>query len=137
MALATPSELREVTGITDAERAAIKAFIQGAVYCWVKNRRGEQFAVRDLVGGPNADWTGTPLYPLYAKHVGQGKPGDEAAEAAGRDLGWLVKSVLAEDKRTFDAGKGGLVSVYRWVEPVAAGAAPDAEPGAAPDPARM
>jgi hypothetical protein len=133
MALATPSELRDVTGISPPELAAIRAFVQGAVYCWVKNRRGEQFAVRDLVGGLNTDWTDTPLLPLYTKHVGKGKPSNEAAEAAGRDLGWIVKSVLADDKRTFEASKGGLVSQYRWLEPVAVGVAPDAEPGAAAD----
>ncbi len=129
MALATPSELRDVTGISPPELAAIKAFVQGAVYCWVKNRRGEQFAVRDLVGGLNTDWTDTPLYPLYAKHVGKGKPSKEAAESAGRDLGWIVKTVLADDKRTFEASKGELVSQYRWLEPVAAGAGQDAAPG--------
>src|SRR5262249_34932596 len=97
-------------------------FIQGAVYCWVKDRKGEQFAVRDLVGGDNRDWTGTPLDALYAKHIGQGKAGEVAIEAADRDLGWLVKSVLAEDRRTFEASKGGLVSVYRGVKVAAVGA---------------
>ncbi len=115
MALNPVSELREVHGIDDAQKAAIKAFVQGAVYCWVKNRKGEQFAVRDLVGGENASWAGTPLYALYAKHVAQGKTGKAASDAAGRDLGWLVKTVLSEDKRTFESSKDGLVSSYHWV----------------------
>jgi hypothetical protein len=115
MSLSQNSELREVHGIGDTEKAQIKAFLQGAVYCWVKNRKGEPFAVRDLVGGENGNWSGTPLQVLYAKHVGQGKDDEAASDAAGRDLGWLVKSVLAEDKRTFEASKDGLVSSYRWI----------------------
>ena len=115
MPLATPSELRDVTGITDAEKSAIKTFMQGAVYCWVKNRKGQQFAVRDLMGGENFEWEGTSLQVLYEKHIKQGKSNDAAIESAAKDLGWLVKTMLSEDKRTFEADKGGLVSVYRWI----------------------
>lgn len=113
--LTEPSELREVYGITDEERAHIKCFMQGAVYCWVKNRMGEPFAVRDLMGGENFEWEGTPLQVLYLKHLNGGKDNDAAIEAAAKDLGWLTKAVLAEDKRTFEAGKAGLVSSYRWI----------------------
>lgn len=113
--LTPPSELRDVYGITDTEKSLIKAFMQGAVYCWVKNRMGEPFAVRDLMGGENFEWSGTPLYALYLKHINSGKNDDAAIEDAAKDLGWLTKTVLSEDKRHFEAGKAGLVSSYRWV----------------------
>jgi hypothetical protein len=115
MALNPSSELRDVTGITESDKALIKAFMQGAVYSWAKNRKDEAFAVRDLVGGENFEWSGTPLYVLYEKHIGQGKNSAEAIEAAAKDLGWLTKTVLAEDKRTFIPSKSELVSHYRWV----------------------
>ena len=113
--LTKPSRLRDVRGISDTDKALIKAFMQGAVYSWVKNRKGEQLAVRDLVGGENFEWMGTPLYVLYEKHINAGKSIKPAIKAAAIDLGWLVKTVLSQDKRTFEAGKGGLVSTYRWV----------------------
>lgn len=115
MALNPSSEIRDVHGISDAEKDSIKAFMQGAVYCWVKNRKDEEFAVRDLVGGENYDWNRTPLQVLYEKHIDAGKNHDSSVEAAAKDLGWLVKAVLHEDKRTFEAGKTGLVNSYRWV----------------------
>ena len=115
MALNPPSELRGVTGITEFEESAIRAFLQGAVYAHVKDHGREPFAARDLVGGVNFDWDGTPLLPLYEKHVNQGKTNPEAIEAAGRDVGWLLKSVLAQDKRTFVPSKAALVSHYEWV----------------------
>src|ERR1039458_893183 len=87
----------------------------GYPYSWVKNRKGKKLAVRDLVGGENFEWKGTPLYVLYQKHIDAGKDNESAIKSAARDLGWLVKTVLSEDKRTFEAGKGGLVSTYRWV----------------------
>lgn len=115
MAFTEHSELREVNGITSTEKSLIKAFMQGAAYSWVKNRRNESFAVRDLMGGENTDWSGTPLQALYDKHIYAGKDADSASEDAAKDLGWLVKSVLSEDKRTFKAGKAGLVNSYHWV----------------------
>lgn len=118
MALNPPSELREVSGISEDERALIRAFMQGAVYCWVKNCDNKPFAVRDLVGGMNFDWRGTPLRVLYEKHRNRGKDNASAIEAAGIDLGWLVKAVLDDDRRTFIPGKilikDGLVSNYHW-----------------------
>jgi len=115
MTLIPDSELRETHGISDEQKALINSFMQGAVYCWNKNRSGEPFAVRDLMGGENFDWNGTPLQALYEKHISAGKEHEEAIGAAAKDLGWLVKSVLARDKRTFEAGKEGLVSSYRWI----------------------
>lgn len=116
MSLILDSDLRDVHGIDDDTKAQIKAFIQGAIYCWVKNRKGQPFAVRDLVGGENGNWSGTPLRALYQKHIEQGKGADVANDAAGRDIGWLVKSVLADDKRTLKTEKDGRVNSYRWVD---------------------
>ena len=115
MAITPRSELRDVSGINDTDKALIKAFMQGAVYCWVKNRKDEAFAVRDLMGGENFEWDRTPLMPLYRKHIRAGKDNDSAIKAAGQDLGWLVKSMLDEDRRTFVVGDAGLANSYRWI----------------------
>jgi hypothetical protein len=115
MALVAPSEVRDVHGITDGQKSLIKAFMQGAVYCWVMNRKDEWFAVRNLVGGENFEWSGTPLIVLYEKHIRLGKGRDAAIEQAAIDLGWLTKAVLSEDKRTFEVGDAGMARAYRWV----------------------
>jgi hypothetical protein len=81
----------------------------------VKNRSWEQFAARDLVGGENFEWQGTPLIVLYEKHINLGKTNESAIEDAGKDLGWLLKAVLVDDKRHFEAGRSGLSAGYRWV----------------------
>ena len=116
MALRPESELREPSGIEDSDRNLIRAFMQGAVYSWVKNCPGEPFAVRDLVGGPNSDWNGTPLQVLYDRHIDSRKTEDEAFEAAAKDLGWIVKSLLSDDHRTFEVARAGLVNTYLWVD---------------------
>ena len=115
MSLIPDSEVREVTGITIDQNRLIKAFLQGAVYAWVKNKKDIQFAARDLVGGENYEWEGTPLNELYLKHRNSGKDNQEAIEAAGKDVGWLLKAVLFEDKRHFEVGRSGLTAGYRWV----------------------
>jgi len=115
MALIPPSQIRNVRGIASDKKDLIKAYLQGAVYSWVKNRKGELFAARDLVGGDNYEWGGTPLSVLYEKHIAMGKDSDGAVQAAAKDLGWLLKSVLHKDKRHFHAGRSGLTAGYKWV----------------------
>ena len=110
MSLIVKSEVRNVTGITDEEKIAICNFLQGAVYCWCKNRPDEWFAMRDLMGGDNFYWEGTPLYALYEKH--QTKP--NAVEEAGKDSGWLLKKVIDDDKRKFETKKDEMVRKYKW-----------------------
>ncbi len=109
------TELRSVTGIDQTERQRILDFLQGAVYCWCKNRSDDWFSARDLLGGENYHWAGTPLLPLYLKHEDKGKDWEQAVKDAGKDAGWLLKSVIANDKRTFETKKEELIRKYRWV----------------------
>lgn len=115
MSLVPTSQLRKVQGITQEQASLIKAFLQGAAYSWAKNRKGEQFAARDLVGGDNFEWEGTPLIVLYEKHVALGKDNESAITDAAKDLGWLLKSVLDTDKRHFTIGRSGLTAGYKWI----------------------
>jgi hypothetical protein len=112
MAINESSELREVSGISMEEKENIKYFFQGAVYCWCKNRKNEWFSLRDLMGGDNYFWQGTPLLSLYLKH--EGKNGEPVKEA-GKDAGWLLKSVIIEDKRLFETKVESLIRQYRWI----------------------
>ena len=105
---------REVYGIDDNTMQRIKDFLQGAVYCWCKNRPNEWFAASDLVGGKNADWSNLPLNGLYQKYIDLGKPVNYAFDQSGIDLGHILKCVLKEDGRTFETRKG-FTREYRWL----------------------
>lgn len=74
--------------------------------CWCKNRSDEWFSIRDLMGGDNFYWEGTPLICLWEKN--------KDVVAAGKDAGWLLKKVISDDKRTFETKKEELVRKYRW-----------------------
>lgn len=115
MTLRPESELREPVGVEERDRELIRAFMQGAVYSWVKNCPDGYFAVRDLVGGLNNDWNGTPLQVLYDRHIEAGKDDQEAFEAAAKDLGWIVKTLLSDDRRIFRVEKSGLVNSYLMI----------------------
>jgi len=108
-------KVNEVYGITDREKQRIMDYLQGAVYCWCKNRPNEWFSVRDFLGGDNYDWHETPLIVLYEKHILKGKDETNAINAAGKDAGWLLKKVIAEDQRHFDTKKEDLIRKYKWV----------------------
>ncbi len=104
--LADDSEIIYVNGITDEQKQINIDFLQGDVYSWCKNRKDEWFAARDLLGGDNYYWQGTPMIALYEK--------SEDVEQAGKDAGWLLKRVLNDDKRTFEVSTDGRVKIYRW-----------------------
>jgi hypothetical protein len=112
MALIEKSEVRDVYGINNKQ--SILNFLQGAVYCWCKNRPDEWFSMRDLMGGDNYYWEGTPLLELYNKHINKGKDWEEAVAAAGKDSGWLLKRVINDDKRRFNTKTEELIRKYRW-----------------------
>ena len=108
-----------VNGFTDEEIAAMRNFLQGAVYCWCKNRRDEWFAARDLLGGDNYYWEGTPLYSLYDYYLdGDEDNNDYAVEEAGKAAGRLLKSVIVDDMRIFETREG-YTREYKWTGLVA------------------
>lgn len=114
MSLIPPSEIRSVTGLSELEEQRIRDFLQGAVYIWSKNRRNEWFGLRDLMGGENYFWNGTPLIRLWEKHTNRGLSDDDAVAAAARDGGWLLKSVIDQDRRPFETREEALIRQYRW-----------------------
>ncbi len=105
-----------ISGIHKCDMKLIKAFLQGAVYCWIKNKKGEIFALRNLVGGENSNWINTPLEPLYEKHINMGKYNKTANEVAGQDAGKILKLVLKNDKRKFEVSDAGFTNGYKWIK---------------------
>jgi hypothetical protein len=112
MTINPQSEVRDVSGISDNQRTAIWHFLQGAVYCWCKNRRDEWFSLRDLMGGDNFFWEGTPLQALFEKHE---LSSQDPIKQAGQDGGWLLKSVIRRDRRNFETREEHMIREYRWV----------------------
>jgi len=111
-------KVKGVSGISVEQESMIKAFLQGAVYCWNKNVTDKKiivFAAHDLVGGVNKDWEKTPLRILFDKHMKRLGDAKKAEKAAGKDLGWILYAVLNEDMRDYEKCSKGLVTGYRWV----------------------
>ncbi|WP_411897539.1 hypothetical protein [Elizabethkingia occulta] len=104
--------IRTVNGITPEEEQRIIDFLQGAVYCWCKNRKDEWFSLRELMGGDNFYWESTPLEPLYTKHKAVGAT--DPVKSAGKDCGWLLKKVIIRDSRDFETDKFEMTRKYKW-----------------------
>jgi hypothetical protein len=77
---------------------------------------GKWFSVRDLFGGENFDWKGTPIIKLYEKHKSKGKSDDNAIKDAGKDVGWILKKVIDDDDRKFETKKEELIRKYNWIK---------------------
>ena len=100
-----------VAKLHPSEIQRIKDFIQGSVYCFCKNCPDQWFAARDLFGGENYYWSGTPLLELYKWH--EHNRSSDAVKMAGIDVGWLLLDVIDDDKRMFDLGEG-FTHQYKW-----------------------
>lgn len=117
MSIIQQTDVRKVTGITKEQYDAIFYFLQGAVYSWCKSKSHEWFSIRELLGGENYFWDGTPLLALYEKHKTQlGKDWASAVEGADKDARWILKEVIANDKRVFETKKDDAIRVYKWAE---------------------
>ncbi len=64
------------------------------------------------MGGENYYWEGTPMIALYRKHEASSS---DAVKSAGQDGGWLLKSVIDTDLRTFETREANMIREYRWV----------------------
>ena len=97
------------------EKNRIYDFLQGSVYCWCKNRDNEWFSLRDLMGGDNYYWQGTPMIALYNKQVA--KNAADPVKEAGKEGGRLLLDVIINDGRSFETKVESLIRQYRWVRP--------------------
>jgi hypothetical protein len=105
---------RAVYGITDEQRRDIFCFLQGSVYCWCKNRKGEPFAARDLLGGDNYYWENTPMEALFLYYRnGDDVNNEYAVEEAGKAAGRLLYQLLYDDKREFETWVE-YTRMYKW-----------------------
>lgn len=105
---------RAVHGISEQQRCDIMRFLQGSVYCWCKNRKGDPFAARDLLGGDNYYWQATPMMALYEYYLNVNDDNhDYAVEEAGKAAGRLLYQLLLDDKREFRTWKE-YTRMYLW-----------------------
>lgn len=103
--------------LSEEETKLAKKYLQGAVHSFCKNNPGKAFSLRDFVGGENKDWGETPLQPIYDYHISRGKTKEKAKRQAAIDAGWLLKSVLAEEKhRVFEQMRGPRSKQYRKID---------------------
>jgi hypothetical protein len=107
---------RDVHGFSSIEIGRMLDYLLGAVHVWCCDRHGEWFAARDLLGGANYYWQGTPLMRLYEYYYKQ-SDGDEdySVAQAGRAAGNLLKRVLIEDEKRCYETRQGYTREYRWV----------------------
>ena len=110
------SSYKNVGGFTDDDTREMRAFLLGAVHVWCRDRHGEWFAARDLLGGANFFWQGTPLISLYDHYLEESDgDGDYAVQQAGRAAGHLLKRVLIDDTKRRYETRQGYTREYRWV----------------------
>lgn len=54
-----------IHGFEENELQRMRDYLLGAVQAWCRDRHGEWFAARVLLGGANFFWQGTPLIRLF------------------------------------------------------------------------
>ena len=107
---------RNVNGFSEDELQRMCDYLLGAVQSWCRDRHGEWFAARDLLGGPNYYWQGTPLFRLYEFYMERSNGDwDYSVSQAGRAAGNLLKRVLINDPKRLYETRTQYTREYRWV----------------------
>ena len=115
MIVGNPS-YNNVYGFTDEEIRQMCDYLLGAVHVWCRDRHGEWFAARDLLGGANYYWQGTPLIKLYEYYMElSDNDSDYSVRQAGRAAGHLLKRVLVHDSKRMYETRSGYTKQYRWI----------------------
>lgn len=93
----------------------VRAYIQGAVHSHCKNNPEKGLSVRILFGGDNKNWKNTPLQYIYEyyKYIRKSK---KPSEQAAKDVGWILKSVLINDKRNFEYIGKDTGNIYKLIK---------------------
>lgn len=105
-----------VHGFEEDELQRMRDYLLGAVQVWCRDRHGEWFAARDLLGGANFFWQGTPLIRLFDFYMARSDNDSEySVKQAGRAAGHLLKRVLVEDTKRMYETRQGYTRQYRWV----------------------
>lgn len=113
---------RNFSSLNDIQLRDSITYLKGQVDGWCKNEVGP-FGARDLVGGINNKWDGSPLTALYDYYHDIRKFSEKKSiNRAAIDVGWLLKLVVYEDKRNFKSSFGRarhgfqIVRRYQWVQ---------------------
>ena len=101
---------KDVHGLADEQRNNAEAYLQGMVYGWCASQGTKRFATRDLVGGVNWNWEGTPLQCVYDKQENK----KTAHDVAGQEVGRLLKRVIIKDQRKFTCDVEHDGNYYQW-----------------------
>lgn len=105
-----------IHGFEENELQRMRDYLLGAVQAWCRDRHGEWFAARDLLGGANFFWQGTPLICLFDFYMARsGNDSEYSVKQAGRAAGHLLKRVLIEDTKRMYETRQGYTRLYRWV----------------------
>ena len=101
---------KQIHSISQPEQEKIEAFLQGCVYTWCNiHEKPPKFCAADFVGGTNKEWIGTPPYTLFSSRFDQYQ-----REYPQESLGWILKNVLINDKRSFTTHEGFHSAYYTW-----------------------
>ena len=107
---------KNVHGLAEQELQRMRDYLQGAVHIWCRDRHEEWFAAKDLLGGANHYWQGTPLRRLYEYYMEQSDGNSEySVRQAGRAAGHLLKRVLINDTKRRYETRQGYTREYRCV----------------------
>lgn len=112
MIIKTNQTVRNLTAKIPAVNIELaKAYIQGAIHSHCNSNADKEFSVRILFGGDNKNWANTPLQCIYDYHR-YVRTSKNPAEDAAKDVGWLFKSLLISDERTFEYVGKDTGSIY-------------------------
>lgn len=105
--------IRKIHAISETKAREIKNYLQGTIRFHDKVAAGKWFSLRDLMGGANFDWNGTPMQELFEAYRGR----SDAFKVTAKSAGWLLKAAIEDDPcRRYETKKEAFTRMYRWIK---------------------
>ena len=111
--LISKGRIKKIHSISETQAQEIRNYLQGAIRCHDKVAVGKWFSLRDLMGGANFDWNGTPMQALFEAYRGR----SDTLKVTAKSAGLLLKAAIEEDPcRRYETKKEAFTRMYRWVK---------------------
>ena len=94
-------EGKNINSVTESQKKEVKEYLESLVKIWCLTTPEKSFTCSELLN--NADWEKKPLCYMYDYYKKQGESDEEAKRKDSGDVGWLLKEVISEMPRKFEA----------------------------------
>ena len=92
-----------IKSVDEDQKIEIKNYLKNLIEIWCRNTPEKSFTCFELLAEKKDDWKIPPLCYMYEHYIQKGESKEKAIKHDSVDVGWLLKEVISEMPRKFEA----------------------------------